>query len=681
METIPTPSTRPVWLYVGWTGWLLVTALSIFLFITGVTAMIRQPLPRCATANENCYHATVSQEDVDLAESFGVPNYLFIGGFWTANLIAKSSLFITGLLICWQRRTDWVALLLSIGLMPVLLEGVSPALTGLPLVLTVVFAIGTVCFLPLPFIFPNGRYEPGWTRWVAWPLAILVGIMQVLGPTLEELFGIMNLLWSVLAMAAIVHRYRRAASPTERQQLKWVTLGMISVVIVGVVYSGGGLLYPITQPSPSRLLFLMINGFAYLAGYSAFAICLGIAVLRYRLWTVDLVINRTLVYGTLTTIVIAAYILVVGGFGALFQSSGNLFISLLATGLIALAFNPLRLRLQQLVNRLMYGKRDDPYAALSHFSQQLESTLTPESILPTTVNTIAQTLKLPYVAIAIRETDTDKIAAAYGTPAPNLSTLPLTYRGQFIGELHVAQRSPQEPFTPTEQRLLEDIAHQAGVAVHAAQLTTDLQHARTRLVNTREEERRRLRRDLHDGLGPKLAGQALILEAIRDSLESQPESRALVDHLIQDSQSVVTEVRELVQGLRPPALDEFGLVGAIRNQAKACEHTGLRVIVNAPDLLPRLPAAVEVAAFRIVQESLTNVVKHAQATTCTITIAVDQNLQLEITDDGVGLAATRRSGVGLGSMRERAEEIGGTCAIESGATGVRVTAVLPIAKS
>jgi signal transduction histidine kinase len=377
--------------------------------------------------------------------------------------------------------------------------------------------------------------------------------------------------------------------------------------------------------------------------------------------------------------VVSYYVLVVGGLGALFQSSGNFFLSLLATGVIALIVNPLRVRLQQFVNRLMYGERDDPYKVLSQLSQHLESTQTPDSVLSTIVETIAQTLKLPYAAILLADGKTPQTAAEAGSPTEPFLALTLTHQHQTIGELHVAQRSANEPFTLAERRLLEDIAAQTGVAIHNVRLTADLQHSREQIVSAREEERLRLRRDLHDGLGPKLAGQTLKLEAAMDALDSETETaRALLKESMTESQTLITEIRRLVYGLRPPALDQLGLLSAIREQASQYQVNGLQVTVSAPDSLPSLPAAVEVAAYRIVQEALTNVARHAQAQRCTVSLAIDKDLEIIVSDDGIGLPKTRKAGVGLSSMRERAEEIGGTCLIESTGKGTRVFAKLPI---
>jgi signal transduction histidine kinase len=224
------------------------------------------------------------------------------------------------------------------------------------------------------------------------------------------------------------------------------------------------------------------------------------------------------------------------------------------------------------------------------------------------------------------------------------------------------------------------------VAVHAVRLTTDLQRSRERLVTAREEERRRLRRDLHDGLGPSLAGLSLKVGAIRNLLppDQSPADRLLVE-LSADIEEAVGDIRRIVYNLRPPSLDELGLIGAIRARAAqygiSSQHGALHVQVEAPDCLPSLPAATEVAAYRITQEALTNVTRHAQARTCCIVLTVSDGLYLEITDDGVGLPVEDHTGVGRLAMQERASELGGTCLIETmPSKGTRVLAYLPLPK-
>jgi signal transduction histidine kinase len=193
-------------------------------------------------------------------------------------------------------------------------------------------------------------------------------------------------------------------------------------------------------------------------------------------------------------------------------------ISFLATGVVAVCFQPLRARLQRAVNRLLYGDRDEPYVVLSRLGQRLEATLAPDAVLPTIVQTVREALKLPYVAISVWQEGSEVKTVAAGMQVGAASRLPLVYQQERIGELILAPRAADAAFTPADRLLLDDLARQAGVAVHAVRLTTELQRARERLVAAREEERRRLRRDLHDGLGPQLASQTLTIDAARKLL-------------------------------------------------------------------------------------------------------------------------------------------------------------------
>jgi signal transduction histidine kinase len=374
---------------------------------------------------------------------------------------------------------------------------------------------------------------------------------------------------------------------------------------------------------------------------------------------------------------------VVGYLGALFRTEGNLLISLLATGLVALLFQPLRSWLQRGVNRMLYGQRDEPYRVVTRLSKRVESSLTHETILPTIVETVAQALKLPYAAITLRAGDTYVVAATYGVANGDSLRLPLIYQAEPIGELILSPRAPGDAWTPADRQLLDEVARQAGMAAHAVQLTGDLQHSRERLVLAREEERRRLRRDLHDGLGPTLGNLTLQLDAVDDLIESDPlAAHELVVKVKRQTQLAIGEIRRLVDDLRPPALDELGLVTALREQAAQVNQLGaLLVNVDAPDTLPNLPAAVEVAAYRIAAEGLRNAARHAAARRCVIRLQLDDGLMVEVVDDGKGISAQAHRGVGIDSMRERAAELGGTCVVETASQGgVRVFARLPLAK-
>ncbi|WP_157506262.1 sensor histidine kinase [Ktedonobacter racemifer] len=277
--------------------------------------------------------------------------------------------------------------------------------------------------------------------------------------------------------------------------------------------------------------------------------------------------------------------------------------------------------------------------------------------------------------------------ASYGELREKPLSLSLTYQSEQIGELTLAPRGSAEPFSTADRQLLNDLARQAGIAAHAIRLTTDLQlltgdlqQSRTQLVMAREEERRRLRRDLHYGLGPALATITLQAEAARDALSTEPDQAVfLLESLVNQAQTAISDIRRLVYDLRPPALDDLGLIAAVRAQIMHYEYTGLRVTIDAPSRLPELSAAVEVAAYRIIQEALTNVMRHAGARSCLIQLDCDDALNLAIRDDGRGLPAEPSLGVGIRSMRERAAELGGSCSVEnvpSGGTCVDV--VLPL---
>lgn len=486
------------------------------------------------------------------------------------------------------------------------------------------------------------------------------------------------------AIASLVVRFRRARG-VERQQLKWFLYGATVSFLL--------LLSFIATPLARYDSVLMY-------GYLALPLAVGAAMLRYRLYDIDLLINRTLVYGALTAVVVGVYVSVVGYLGTLLQTRQNLALSLLATGLVAVAFQPLRDRLQRGVNRLLYGERDEPYRVLSRLSRRLEATLAPDQTLSVIVQTVRDALRLPYAAIGLRGEDGGfAVAAASGRPVPNPVALPLVYGGEAVGELILGSRPGETALNPADRRLIEDLARQAGVAVYSVRLTADLQRSRERLIAAREEERRRLRHDLHDELGLALASMSLQLAAAHNLIPHEPAACALLGRVKAQMQDAVADVRRVVSALRPPTLDELGLVGAVREYAARLSHDRLTVAVDAPHPLPRLPAAVEVAAYRIALEALTNVARHADARSATVHLIVgdavgdDRSsppalhgsmrtcyLHLRVVDDGRGIGPDARPGTGLVSMRERAAELGGSIVVGSRVGGgTELVAHLPLA--
>ncbi|MBZ0280412.1 MAG: GAF domain-containing sensor histidine kinase [Anaerolineae bacterium] len=483
------------------------------------------------------------------------------------------------------------------------------------------------------------------------------------------------------SIASIIVRFRRAVG-IERAQLKWLVVAGV-VVIVGNIL--GGILWWLWGDNPiTQELSIVITDITIVN----IVIATGIAILRYRLWDIHILVNRTLVYGALTALVISTYVVIVGVLGTLLQTGGSLPVSLLGTGIVAVSFQPLRERLQRGVNRLMYGERDSPYAILGRLSERLEVVVASQSVLPTIVETVADAFKLPYAAVALKEGEQFIVAAEYTRPSMFARTteggreiLPLVYQLETIGQLILAPRAPGESFSQTDRRLLETIARQAGVAAYNVRLTQDLQRSRERLVTTREEERRRLRRDLHDGLGPVLAAMSFKLDAVHNLADRDADAvKKMSTELKAQMQEVLADIRRIAYDLRPPALDELGLVGALK--AHIASHNqvqGLQITLEAPENPPPLPAAVEVAAYRIALEAMTNVSRHAGARHCCVRLSLPDGLCLEVTDDGRGLPNRVQAGVGLTSMRERAEELGGMCiaeALPTGGTGV--TARLPL---
>jgi signal transduction histidine kinase len=666
--------------------WLVIATLT-FIFVL-VTFPSQYALLEAPCTGEQCPFLAITRDDLSELSQMGLSASVAAAHtmFWKIAFALVS--LAVGTALFWRKSDQRIALLMGLALVTLggtafsgplgnYLGGFSALWQALA---TLLSFLGNTLIVFSYYVFPDGRFVPSWIKLPA----ILFVVLQIDG----YFFGVMSgwlapvNLWLLLGVFASiifaqVYRYVRVSDPAERQQTKWVVFGIIGTVL-------GTQLVDLALPNvPLSHVYLVFTGTAfYFLSLLLMPLSIGVAVLRYRLWDIDILINRTLVYGALTALVVALYVVIVGSLSALLQVSGNLLVSLIATGVIAAIFQPLRERLQRGANRILYGERDDPYRVLSNLGQRLGQASTPEALLPNVVDTIAQALKVPYAAIALRQGDELKTAASYGHSVSNPIRLPLVYQGAEIGELSLARRAPGEPFSKGDMALLQSIAHEAGIAARAVQLTADLQHSRERLVTAREEERRRLRRDLHDGLGPVLGALTLKLDAARNLLATNPEA---VDRLLLDlkaqSQGAIADIRRLVYELRPPALDDLGLASAVRQHASQLSSlNGLSITVEMSETLPALSAAVEVATYRIVQEALNNVVRHAGARKCLVRITVNGSLDIEIIDDGVGLPPERQAGIGLISMRERAEELGGSFAAGSGHEGgTRIFARLPLA--
>jgi signal transduction histidine kinase len=467
------------------------------------------------------------------------------------------------------------------------------------------------------------------------------------------------------AIACLLLRWRRAGQ-VARQQLKWFLVSVPLVIAVTLANE-------VVPNAPGLVLGTL--------GATVTPVVIGVAVLRYRLYGIDVLLNRAALYGSLSVAVAGVYLAVVAVARGLFGVNQSLGIQVLATVIAAAALWPLRDRAQRGVDRLFFGDRGTPYDAMARLGRRVEEASSAESVLDSVVTTVADSLRLPYAAVELRLGKSWVPAAAWGQVPAEVVTFPLVSHRETVGRLFVGRRAPGEQLGSDDEKLLADLARQVGPAAHAVALRRALDASRAAQVTAREEERRRLRRDLHDGLGPTLAGLTLGLDTARTLSAERSDLYELLGRLKTETQRAVTDVRRIVYGLRPPALDELGLAGSLHEEITRLrrEAPALSVTMDAPvDGLAGLPAAVEVAAYRIVTEALTNVARHAHATSCSVRLLLDHGLTMEVQDNGVGLPDGWRSGVGITAMRERVAELGGDLTIESGHPGgARIAACLP----
>ena len=537
-------------------------------------------------------------------------------------------------------------------------------------------------------VFPDGRLAgPRW-RWalraagvfaVVFTLSFAVPpgqLPEIAGggpyptiPGLGRVAGLLGAAQSVLsilvlgsALASLIVRYRRGDERT-RRQLMWPALAFL-VVLTGM----SGLLWP-------QLGAIGIIGIALLP------LSITVAVLRYQLLDIRLVVSRSVLYLLLTAAVIGGYVAVVAILDAAVRQRSGLGSSIVATIVVAVGFNPLRAWLQRGVNRVFYGARQDPVRALTEVGARLGQVATPAgSGLTGVLAALCQVMRWPSATL----TAGGRELAQYGSPPATRHAVDLMQGDDMIGQLVIGLRSGEQQPTAGDERVLALLAAPLAVAVHATMLSGELTAARGRLILAREEERRRLRRDLHDGLGPTLTGVVLKADAARLLAHSDADkTAALLTELRSSVTDAVNDIRNLVYNLRPPELDGLGLAGSLREHAQRLTHrvdgSPLAVRIDAPGLA-ELPAAVEIAAYRIATEALTNVARHSAASAATVSVTTDgSTLCLQISDNGLAAeSGTWSPGVGLASMAERAAELGGHCQAGPSRHGGVVTVKIPL---
>ncbi|MGW5410450.1 sensor histidine kinase [Actinomadura geliboluensis] len=531
-------------------------------------------------------------------------------------------------------------------------------------------AVGVVALLMVPWrVFSHGEPLAPGLRGV--PLDPLTPpLPDALWPVSGWMFWVGFLFSFGVSIAAFTVRFRRS-DPVRRTQLRWMLLALAANV---VLFAAGMVLTEVTPPSVDW----WIGDISLILMHAAVAVAVLVAVARYRLYDVDLLLGWTLLYAALAAAVIGIDVAVFVGAGTVIDEP---LAAVTGAGVVAVLYAPLRLRLQRWVNRVLTG-RAEPYDVVSALARRLERSMGPDELLLEVARAVAQSFRSPYVRVELDRADGKTVVVEHGTPRDDVLVLPFGYRGAAIGRLALVPRSGAR-LPAADQRLLADVVRQAAAAARATALTEELQRSREQLVTGIAEERRRLRRDLHDGLGPSLAAAALKIEAARNLA---PRDAAAADATLRsvrgDLSGVLADVRRLVHDLRPPSLDQFGLVGAVEQLAERFQGRSLRVRLSCAGRLSPLPAAAEEAAYRIVSEALANVSRHAGAAHCDVRLeATAEALEVEVVDDGRGMPPGALVGVGLVGMRERAEELGGRCAVSARpGGGTRVHAVLPFGR-
>lgn len=477
--------------------------------------------------------------------------------------------------------------------------------------------------------------------------------------------GALLLVGAVVAgLASLLLRLRRSTGLRRRQ----VVVLLLAAVVLVTVTAVQGLL-----PQPAGVL-------AQAVAVALIPVAIGVAVTRHRLYDLDLALCRGLVALSLAACLAGAYVTLFSVLQALGQGRTALS-GAVAAGATGVLVQPLATRLTRGVDRLFYGHRADPYAVTARLSAELSEGVDVADVPGVVCRSVVESLRLPFAQVLLDVDGTGHPVAEVGAPEGTPQRFAMRHRGEVVGWLVATPRRGERAVDVRDAELLATLADQAAPAVAALQLHGRLQQSREALVAAREEERRRLRRDLHDGLGAALAGVRLQLESARD-LVDDPVAGRLLDAAAAGVKQAVGDVRSITDDLRPPAIDDLGLAAALAAVADRLRTPDLDVTVETGGL-PPLPAAVEVACYRITAEALANAVRHAQASTVQVHVtARDGRLLLEVCDDGSGLRpAPGRRGLGLESMRRRAEEIGGAFTLDSRGRGTTVRAVLPLGRT
>ena len=522
----------------------------------------------------------------------------------------------------------------------------------------------------LPGTLNGEQGPPGVLDYDAATLPVDPAVGSVVGGVLG-----MGALAGALATVGVVWHRHRVSRGLERRRIRWLLWAAtadVGLAVVATVLQADGVL--------AQAMFSV--------GVLLPAVAVTIGLVHPEVVGVDELLSTTLVHGLTATAVVLVDLAALATLTAMVgERLDQRAVVLLVLVVAALLYWPLRNALVGRVRRLVLGTRDDPYDVVAGLASRLESAGDVRDQLDAVARAVAGAFGVRHVRVEVDQPGGERLTASYGpvtdgdrgTQRPDRGerVLPITFRDEEVGRIVLPRDGLRMRLSRRDEALLSDLVRQAALAARAARLAAELQESRERLVLAREEERRRIRRDLHDGLGPALSGVVFRIESARVLL---PEDTAAADRALEVARDqvrdVVGDVRRLVHDLRPPALDDLGLLGALRQQADVLTAPGFGVHVDADHAtVADLPAAVEVAAYRVVGEAVTNAARHAAASRCDVRLVAEPGvLRVEVVDDGVGVDPAATAGVGLVSLRERVAELGGRSEVvcpPSGGTTVR----------
>jgi signal transduction histidine kinase len=555
----------------------------------------------------------------------------------------------------------------------------------------------TGAFAVLFQLFPSGHPVSARWRWVlAASIAIIAvaSVVNALVPQLTSFVGVPNPIWQgppalleiagatlalfLLAQAAgavsLVVRFRRS-SGEERLQLKWFALaaGMLSLslAVFGIVTAVGGIEEASTSADWLENLVVL--------SVLSVPVIIGIAMLKYRLYDVDLVINKAVVYGALAVFITLVYVAVVVGIGAAIGARSNTALSAAAAAVIALAFHPVRRRAQHLANRLVYGKRATPYEVLSELSGRFAGTYSLEDALPRLAHVTAEAVGTDRTTVWLRADDELVPVATWpsseaaharvrlgGEELPAFGDagtgFPVRHQGELLGAISVAMPA-NEPLSPAQAKLLADVSAHAGLVLRNVALVADLRASRQRIVTAQDERARKLERDLHDGAQQQLVSLSVKLRLAEQVTEADPErARTMLAELRGEATEALETLRDLARGIYPPLLADEGLAVALESQAR---KSAVPTSVES-DGVGRYPQEIEAAVYFCVLEALQNAAKYARANRVLVRLAeANGDLSFAVEDDGAGFDPGSARGSGLTNMRDRLEALGGTLVVRS----------------